>query len=56
MLGELPYVRTPVASEPCVLLRTPLEALLAALDTHRDLAMDFLAETSRRLLPGVDRD
>jgi CRP-like cAMP-binding protein len=52
MLGELPCVHTPVAVVECVLLRIPLEDLLAALDTHRDLALELVAEMSRKLLPG----
>lgn len=54
MLGELPYVHTPIANGECILLRISHEDLLAALDTHRDLAMELVAETARRLLPGED--
>ena len=54
MLGELPNQHTPVAAAPSVLLRISHEDLLAALDTHRDLALELVAETSRRLLPGED--
>jgi CRP-like cAMP-binding protein len=54
MLGELPCVHTPIANGDCVLLQISHEDLLAALDTHRDLAMALVAEASRRLLPGED--
>jgi CRP-like cAMP-binding protein len=53
-LGELPYQHTPLATRPCRLLRIPLEDLLAALDTHRDLTLELVAEASRKLLPGDD--
>jgi CRP-like cAMP-binding protein len=55
MLGELVYQHTPVADDACVLLRISHEDLIAALDTHRDLALELVAETSRRLLPGEDQ-
>jgi CRP-like cAMP-binding protein len=52
MLGELPQLHTPIASGACVLLRIARDDLLAALDTHRDLAMELVAELSQKLLPG----
>jgi CRP-like cAMP-binding protein len=50
MLGEMPYKHTPVADRDCVLLRISAEELLSALDTHRDLTFELMAEASRRLL------
>jgi CRP-like cAMP-binding protein len=50
MLGELPTQHTPAAETDCILLRITAEELLSALDTHRDLTMELLAEASRRLL------
>jgi hypothetical protein len=51
-IGEVPYVHTPVAREERVLLRIPLDDMLAALDTHRDLTMELVVGASRMLLPG----
>lgn len=50
-LSEIPRIHTAIARKDCRLLRIDLDDLLSALNTHRDMALEFIAAISRKLLP-----
>ncbi len=55
MLGGFAAPHTAIAVEPTTLIEIRLDELLAALDTHRDLALSVLARISKPLLPPAPR-